>query len=278
MEIEEKVKLARQTEIQIAKAREVYRPVASRGSLVYFLIDNLNALDRVYHYSMANFVAILKKGMGMTPGAQGGARDTAPSHLHGPSRPEPGPSPPPTHAPAHTAACTLMSTQNILTAPPPHTHPQNTHTLPRPVFPTHRPCRCPPVCSASRLPAPPPRPRAGGRDESKVPMVERLGQEVELDKRVELLVGHTTFVLIAYVAQGLFERHKLIVATQVRACVGMRGARAAARARGRLGPKGLDGVQHGLTHTPQLTHPQDPVARPSLRMTTTTTPNPRMIA
>ena len=68
MEIEEKVKLAKLTEISIAKAREVYRPVATRSSLVFFLIDNLNALDRVYHYSMANFVFVLKKGMDITPG------------------------------------------------------------------------------------------------------------------------------------------------------------------------------------------------------------------
>lgn len=46
VEIEEKVKQAKVTEISISKAREVYRPVASRGSQVYFLIDNLNALDR----------------------------------------------------------------------------------------------------------------------------------------------------------------------------------------------------------------------------------------
>lgn len=62
LDIEEKVRLGRETELNISKAREVYRPVATRGSLVYFLIDNLNALDRVYHYSMANFVYILKKG------------------------------------------------------------------------------------------------------------------------------------------------------------------------------------------------------------------------
>lgn len=48
----------------------MYRPVATRGSLVYFLIDNLNALDRVYHYSMANFVYVLIKGMDMTPGGK----------------------------------------------------------------------------------------------------------------------------------------------------------------------------------------------------------------
>ena len=46
----------------ISKAREVYRPVAMRGGLLYFFIDSLNALDRVYHYSMAAFVQILKKG------------------------------------------------------------------------------------------------------------------------------------------------------------------------------------------------------------------------
>jgi hypothetical protein len=57
-------------QVNIAKAREVYRPVATRGSLVYFLIDNLNALNRVYHYSMANFVYILGKGMDLCPGGR----------------------------------------------------------------------------------------------------------------------------------------------------------------------------------------------------------------
>ena len=69
-DIEVKVQQAKATEIDINKAREVYRMVATRGSLVYFLIDNLNALDRVYHYSMANFVCILKKGMDVTPGGK----------------------------------------------------------------------------------------------------------------------------------------------------------------------------------------------------------------
>lgn len=121
-EIEEKVKLAKSTAINIAKAREVYRPVATRGSLTYFLVDNLSALDRVYHYSMANFVFVLKKGMDMTP---------------------------------------------------------------------------------------------GGKDESLVPEVQRLGMEVDLDQRVALLVETTCYIVFAYVAQGLFERHKLIVATQL---------------------------------------------------------------
>jgi len=66
-EIAESVAKAKVTSAEISLAREVYRPVAARGSLVYFLIDNLSALDRVYHYSMANFVRVLTKGMDLTP-------------------------------------------------------------------------------------------------------------------------------------------------------------------------------------------------------------------
>ena len=49
-------------QVRLSKAREVYRPVAGRGSLVYFLIDLLPSLDRVYYFSMANFALILQKG------------------------------------------------------------------------------------------------------------------------------------------------------------------------------------------------------------------------
>jgi hypothetical protein len=49
----------------------------------------------------------------------------------------------------------------------------------------------------------------------QVPEAERLGQELELDRRVEMLIEYTCFTVFSYIAQGLFERHKLIVATQV---------------------------------------------------------------
>jgi dynein heavy chain len=67
-EIAEKVVQATETQTVINSTREVYRPVAARGALMYFLVDALNVLDRVYQYSMANFVYILKKGMDVTPG------------------------------------------------------------------------------------------------------------------------------------------------------------------------------------------------------------------
>jgi hypothetical protein len=54
---------------------------------------------------------------------------------------------------------------------------------------------------------------------------DRLNMEVEVDKRVELLIESTCYVVFAYVAQGLFERHKLIVATQVGAAGGGAGAK-----------------------------------------------------
>jgi len=81
-EIAAKVKVAKATEISINEAREIYRPVASRGSLIYFLIDNLNVLDRVYNYSMANYVYILKKGMDFTPGGSSEESVPEPQKLH----------------------------------------------------------------------------------------------------------------------------------------------------------------------------------------------------
>jgi dynein heavy chain len=122
-DIAEKVALAQETAKTIAHAREAYRPVATRGSLVYFLIDNLNALDRVYHYSMANFVYILKKGMDITPGGNDG--------------------------------------------------------------------------------------------EEKVPESQKLGEPLPLEQRVTRLIEITCLTCFRYVAQGLFERHKLIMATQL---------------------------------------------------------------
>jgi dynein heavy chain len=125
-EIASKVVVARQTEIEINAAREIYRPVASRGSLVYFLIDSLNVLDRVYQYSMANFVYILRKGMDETP---------------------------------------------------------------------------------------------GGTSEDLVPKEKRMERVVDVTERVKLLIENTTFMAFSYVAGGLFERDKIIVASQLVMCI-----------------------------------------------------------
>ena len=66
-EIAEKVEEGKKTGEIINKAREIYRPVAARGSLLYFLVDKLNSLEHMYQYSMANYVDILTKGINLTP-------------------------------------------------------------------------------------------------------------------------------------------------------------------------------------------------------------------
>ena len=67
LEIQKKVAEGKETAKVIDAAREVYLPVAARGSLMYFLVDNLNNLSHMYQFSMANYVDILKKGMDLTP-------------------------------------------------------------------------------------------------------------------------------------------------------------------------------------------------------------------
>lgn len=62
LDIAEKVSLAKETGEKLGRACEVYRPVATRSALIYFSVDALSALNRVYRYSMANFTAIMRKG------------------------------------------------------------------------------------------------------------------------------------------------------------------------------------------------------------------------
>merc|ERR1711871_32633 len=69
-EIEVKVAEGKKTAVVINKAREVYRPVAARGSLHFFLVDKLNALRHAYQYSMGNYVDILNKGIDLTPASE----------------------------------------------------------------------------------------------------------------------------------------------------------------------------------------------------------------
>ena len=52
MEIEEKVEEAKLTETQINEAREAYRPVAMRASLLYFVLNDLNKIHPMYQFSL----------------------------------------------------------------------------------------------------------------------------------------------------------------------------------------------------------------------------------
>ncbi len=52
IEIEEKVKEAKITEVKINEARELYRPAAGRASLLYFILNDLNKIHPMYQSSL----------------------------------------------------------------------------------------------------------------------------------------------------------------------------------------------------------------------------------
>ncbi|EFN60095.1 hypothetical protein CHLNCDRAFT_133411 [Chlorella variabilis] len=69
-EISEKVVEARETEIQINEARNVYRGVASRGSMLFFMLNSLGRMHAFYQYSLQAFVDVFERGIDAAPGGR----------------------------------------------------------------------------------------------------------------------------------------------------------------------------------------------------------------
>eukprot|EP00742_Colponemidia_sp_Colp-10_P007220 GILJ01007760.1.p1 GENE.GILJ01007760.1~~GILJ01007760.1.p1 ORF type:complete len:2640 (-),score=434.68 GILJ01007760.1:74-7498(-) len=67
LEINEKVVEADNTERQIDQARESYRVVATRSSILYFCIADLNTVDPMYQYSMTWFVHLFSQAIRNAP-------------------------------------------------------------------------------------------------------------------------------------------------------------------------------------------------------------------
>ena len=65
-EITNKVAEAKETEIRINEAREKYRSVAARGSLLFFLLNSLNAVHSFYQFSLNAFVTVYSRGIDNT--------------------------------------------------------------------------------------------------------------------------------------------------------------------------------------------------------------------
>lgn len=59
MEIGEKVEIAKETEISIKIACEFYRPAASRGALVFFLLMELAKIHSFYKFSLDSFIIVV---------------------------------------------------------------------------------------------------------------------------------------------------------------------------------------------------------------------------
>lgn len=62
-EIKEKVEIAKVTEINIDEASEAYRSAASRGALVFFLMNDLYKIHSFYKFSLDSFVIVVNRAI-----------------------------------------------------------------------------------------------------------------------------------------------------------------------------------------------------------------------
>ena len=70
VDVAEKMVVARETQIKIEKASELYRPVANRGALMFFLLSDLFKIHSFHHYSLASFTIVFERAItGKRPNA-----------------------------------------------------------------------------------------------------------------------------------------------------------------------------------------------------------------
>ncbi|KER25686.1 hypothetical protein T265_14170, partial [Opisthorchis viverrini] len=63
IEVAHQLTLAQDTEAEITAAREEFRPVAARGSLLYFFITELSGVNPMYHTGLNRFLRLFDKSM-----------------------------------------------------------------------------------------------------------------------------------------------------------------------------------------------------------------------
>lgn len=62
-EINEKVEIAKVTEVAINEASEAYRPAGARGALVFFLMTELTRIHSFYKFSLDSFIIVINRAI-----------------------------------------------------------------------------------------------------------------------------------------------------------------------------------------------------------------------
>lgn len=62
-DVEKKAHESRESSALLDEAREQYRPVATRASILYFVLNDLRKINRMYQFSLKSFVSIFKRAI-----------------------------------------------------------------------------------------------------------------------------------------------------------------------------------------------------------------------
>lgn len=62
-EIEIQVVESKETAVKIDEAREWYRPAATRASLLYFILNDLNKINMLYQFSLKAFSVVFQNAI-----------------------------------------------------------------------------------------------------------------------------------------------------------------------------------------------------------------------